>query len=198
MQLITKYILSGTKRRSGLKLNGVKFIVAHDTGNPGSTALQNANYYTSTPNEAEVSAHAFVDDTGVIEVVPDSEKAWHVRYTETIDNILFGGDANDYALGIELCYGGKIDNIAAYRNYVEYIASKCIKFGLKSNNIAGHFQLDPARRKDPITALNTIGKTWDQFKQDVQFAIDKSNPQPVKDDKSEKIKQAIALLQSVL
>lgn len=171
MQITQSYIPISTKRRSGQKLLGAKFIVPHDTGNPGSTAEQNVRYYINSANDLEASAHAFVDDKGVIECIPETEKAWHVRYSETLDNSLFGGDANDWALGIELCFGGTIDNKKAYDNYVEYIASKLKKYSLTSAKVAGHFQLDPSRRRDPMDAFKMIGKTWDGFKKDLELAL---------------------------
>ena len=69
----------------------VKFIVAHDTGNPGSTAQNNVSYYEKTNNETEASAHIFIDDKEIIECIPaltsnKPEKAWHVRYNQSQDN----------------------------------------------------------------------------------------------------------------
>ena len=49
---------------------GVKFVVAHDTGNPNSTAGQNVAYYEQSRNELSASAHLFVDDREIIECIP--------------------------------------------------------------------------------------------------------------------------------
>ena len=46
--IIPKYLTPNTKRRSGIKAHKIKFIVAHDTGNKGSTALNNINYYENS------------------------------------------------------------------------------------------------------------------------------------------------------
>lgn len=155
---------------------GVKFIVCHDTGNAGATAQNNTDFYIRSANETQASAHTFIDDKGVIEVIPDFEKAWHVRYDNTLDNSLYGDDANDIALGIELCYGGKIDTKIAYANYVEYIALKCTKFNLDPlKQLIGHYKLDPARRTDPLNAFKTINITWEQFVSDVKA---KTSPIP--------------------
>ncbi|MDR4139193.1 N-acetylmuramoyl-L-alanine amidase, partial [Bacillus cereus] len=43
-----QYLTSKTKRRSGIKMPGVKFMVAHDTGNPTSTAQNNVTYYENS------------------------------------------------------------------------------------------------------------------------------------------------------
>lgn len=107
------YLTSPSKRRSGLLPSpGVKFIVAHDTGNPGSTARANRNYFENSRDKDSASAHLFVGDREIIECIPaltsgKPEKAWHVLYTVPTDNQLFGFNANDAAIGVEYCYGGK-------------------------------------------------------------------------------------------
>ncbi len=168
--IIQKYIPVGTLRRSGQKILQVKGIVAHDTGNPNSTALQNANYYVSTPNEAEVSAHTFVDDVNIIEVIPQTEKAWHVR--RNVSNV------NDDHLAVELCYfpNDITRSQNAYKAYTAYIRDLCTKYQLDpKTSVKGHFQLDATRRTDPINAFKVIGKTWEQFIQNISVSapIDK-------------------------
>ena len=168
--ITAKYIPKGTKRRSGILNKGIRFIVCHDTGNDGSTALQNVDYYIKSANEVQASAHAFVDDFGVIECIPTSEKAWHVRYSATQDNDLYKGDANDFALGIELCFTtrGNFDSKKAYENYVEYMRDLCEKYSLDpTKHLVAHATLDPTRRTDPLNAFSKIGKTWENFIEDV-------------------------------
>ncbi|MDP5274459.1 peptidoglycan recognition protein family protein [Chengkuizengella axinellae] len=153
----------------------VGFIVAHDTGNDGSTALQNITYYENTNNVMSASAHIFVDDTGIYECIPlltgTPEKAWHVLYEKTLDNQKFGDDANDIAAGVELCYShlrGGIKNEESYKRYVWVLAYICNKFGLDpTTSIIGHHILDPQRKTDPQNALSKMGKSYDQLLQDV-------------------------------
>ncbi|WP_094701647.1 N-acetylmuramoyl-L-alanine amidase [Brevibacillus laterosporus] len=94
----TKYVTPRTKRRSGIPMKRIGFIVAHDTGNPGSTALSNIRYYQNTCDSMSASAHTFIDDTGVWECIPattsKSDKAWHVLYEIPQDNQWFNGDTN--------------------------------------------------------------------------------------------------------
>ncbi|MCD8899310.1 N-acetylmuramoyl-L-alanine amidase [Staphylococcus gallinarum] len=96
-------------RRSGQKLTSGKpvFAVAHDTGNPNTTAQDNVNYYKNSYNidwSIVASAHIFVDDKECIVCIPVTEKAWHVLYNTPIDNNWYGIDANDGAFGVEGCY----------------------------------------------------------------------------------------------
>lgn len=180
MEVKNDFISPKTKRRSGLELKSVGFIVAHDTGNDGSTAQQNVNYYKRTANEMSASAHVFVDDKEIVKCIPLSEKAWHVIYDVDTDNKMFGDDANDSAIGVELCYSykrGKIDNMKAYQNYVWYMAELCKAFNLDpSKHIVAHSKLDPKRKTDPDkNSFRYIGKgiTWTQFIKDVSEQLKK-------------------------
>lgn len=175
MNIQTKLIPTPTLRRSGQKIGGIKYIVCHDTGNDGSTAMGNVNYYIQSAGEQSASAHAFVDDLGVIWCIPEDEKAWHVRYNAGIAPNVQGSFANDFAFGIELCFGSAwmlSRNMLAYSNYVVLIASLCSKYGLNPlTDLYQHAQLDPTRRTDPLNAFKYINKTWDEFKNDVKSSM---------------------------
>jgi len=168
MNIIEKYLPINSLRRSGQKITAVKFIVCHDTGNSGSTASGNVSYFIKSANEISASAHFFVDDKETINCIPENEKAWHVRYLSKVDNTMYMADANDVALGVELCYGGEIDNQKAYSNYCALIAHLCIKYHLNPRkDLVAHQTLDASHRTDPLNAFSKIGKTWEQFIEDV-------------------------------
>lgn len=167
-----QYLTSGSKRRSGIKMPHVGFMVAHDTGNPNSTASGNVGYYERSRNEMSASAHIFVDDKRIIECIPfltgTPEKAWHVLYNVTKDNEMYGDDANDVAGGVELCYGTNIDSKEAYKRYIWVLAYACYKFNLNpAKMITGHEILDPKRKIDPSNGLKTMGHTYSQLLKDV-------------------------------
>jgi N-acetylmuramoyl-L-alanine amidase CwlA len=172
--LITpNYLTKPSKRRSGRLITaGVKFIVAHDTGNPGSTAAGNVRYYENSRDQVSASAHLFVDDKAIIECIPaltaPPEKAWHVLYNLNTDNLLYGHDANDAAIGVEYCYGDNINADEAYRKYIWVMAYICHRFGLDpAKSVTGHFFLDPKRKTDPVTGLAHSRRTYDQLLRDV-------------------------------
>lgn len=177
MNITQQYIPNNTLRRSGQKNDGIKYIVCHDTGNDSASALDNADYYTRSAGVMEASAHAFIDDKGVIEVIPLDEKAWHVRYSAGIAPNVAGSYANDCSIGIELCYStrGKFSSTEAYKNYVQYIAMLLEKYNLGTEHLVSHSQLDPTRRTDPHNALSKIGKTWEQFVSEVGAIISAPN-----------------------
>ena len=171
-----KYIPKPSRRRSGLLTNKIRFLVAHDTGNPASTAAQNVKYYIDTcnsiPREKTASAHIFVDDKEILECVPaitaTAEKAWHVLYSMPKDNELFNVNANDAAIGVEYCYGGNIDADKAYEKFVWVLAKLCYEFKLNpSKDIVGHFFLDPKRKTDPVTGLAHSRRTYEMLLRDV-------------------------------
>jgi len=173
-QITQRHLTKPSKRRSGQSLSpGVRFLVAHDTGNPGSTASANVRYYERSRDEIAASAHLFLDDREIIECIPaiqsdTPEKAWHVRSNLPMDNQLFGHNANDAAIGVEYCYGGAIDADEAYRKYVWVLAYACHKYNLDpARHVVGHFFLDPQRRTDPVTGLAHSRRTYDQLLRDV-------------------------------
>lgn len=175
-----RYINKRQNVRPGtrLKTGSPAFFVAHDTGNPGAPADNHFNYFNGLVG-LSASAQVFIDDTKILEIIPTgtgpdpAEKAWHVRYNVTTDNERFGYDANDTALGIELCYGtsrkGKTINFSeAYKRFVWYLAYCCDKWGKNpSTHIASHKQLDPSRKNDCEQGLATAGKTLKDLITDV-------------------------------
>lgn len=179
-----QYLTVNTKRRSGQLISpAVKFIVAHDTGNPESTAANNVNYFENSRNKMHVSAHIFVDDKEIIECIPaltseNPEKAWHVRYQVPTDNELYNCNANDAAIGIEYCYGDNINADEAYQRYIWVIAYTCCKFKLDPKiSIVGHHVLDPGRKFDPTSGLRHSKRGYEQLLKDVvlEYTICKNN-----------------------
>lgn len=69
-QKIIKY--NFTKGRTG-----VDYIVIHDTGNTNAGADAEAHYNYFGGANRNASAHYFVDDHQIIQVIEDSNAAWH-------------------------------------------------------------------------------------------------------------------------
>jgi N-acetylmuramoyl-L-alanine amidase len=141
-----------------------RYAVAHDTGNPDSTAQQNFKYFNSRPLDA--SAHVFIDDNEILVIIPLHEKAWHVRYDVS--------DANEWAIGVEICYGPSIDFHEAYLRYVWFFAYLCDMFQWNpETHIKGHFELDPKRRTDPLNSFHQYDKSFPFFIEDVKYELKK-------------------------
>lgn len=175
--IVPRYLTAPSKRRAGLLLRQpVRFLVAHDTGNSGSTAAGNVAYYQSTRNAVSASAHLFVDDRQILECVPaltgPPEKAWQVLYGVSEDNRRYGCNANDAAIGVEYCFGPNINADEAYRRYVWVLAYLCWKFKLDpARDIVGHHILDPARKTDPRSGLARSNRSYSQLLLDVPAAF---------------------------
>lgn len=161
-----KYITNRLARSR--QKNNVKFLVAHETANNSTGAEGHYKYFQNITIEA--SAHTFIDDKKILEIIPLDEKAWHVMYNNDT-RVLGLGYANDHAIGIELCRPGNFQK--AYDQYIWYHAYLCKKFSLQPNkHIVSHKVLDPARRSDPQSWLNPNGIRWEQFIFDIQTYFD--------------------------
>nr|WP_217588661.1 N-acetylmuramoyl-L-alanine amidase [Lentibacillus saliphilus] len=166
---IERRYITNAIARPQVKNLGVEFIVAHETANNQADANAHYNYFNTITFSA--SAHTFIDDTTILEIIPLDEKAWHVRYDTPIDNRLYGDDANDVAIGTELCRTGSFNQ--AYDRYIWYHAYLCKTFRLNPmRHIVAHSTLDPSRRSDPESWLEPNGVSWEQFINDVKRYYD--------------------------
>lgn len=156
----TDFLPYGT-RRYGDKLGKVKFLVAHDTGNPNTSAQTNVNYYRNTYNinwNSVASAHIFVDDKECIICVPLDEKAWHVLYNTPTDNYWYGADANDNAIGTEICYfTDRKRSLKSLDNGARILAHLCNLYKVNyKTNMPGHQDIQ-ADKRDPGNLLAACG-----------------------------------------
>lgn len=150
-------------RRTGRKLDSgtPKFAVIHDTGNPNSTAQGNVNYYKDSYNVdwiATASAHIFVDDKECIVCIPLDEKAWHVLYDVTLDNLWYGDDANDIAFGIEYAYfSDRSRSLKSLDNGCRVMGALCKEYGIDvKTELPGHQDIQ-AGKIDPGNLLAACG-----------------------------------------
>jgi N-acetylmuramoyl-L-alanine amidase len=183
-QIVHRYTTNKNSRpeldpRNG-KASKRKFAVSHDTGNEGSTAEQNVKYY-NTKNVVS-SVHAFIDDKIILQIVPFAEKVYGVQYQKGYDDLRFGAESNDSAIQAELCWGGNINFAKAYDRFVWYWAYVFKMYAWKDVKklLAGHFQLDPQRRTDPVNAFKRYGVTYGEFLNDVQNYVDNWDVDPDK------------------
>ena len=99
--------------RCGKKLRGVKGVVIHWVGNPGTSAQANRNYFESLKEQTGsegvryASAHFVVGIDGeIIQCLPLDEWAYHVGAKIYVDGIQekLGAIPNSCTIGIELCH----------------------------------------------------------------------------------------------
>jgi N-acetylmuramoyl-L-alanine amidase CwlA len=141
--------------------SGRKYIVIHYTGNNTDTASANANYFYNVNRDA--SAHYFVDDSNVYEVVAPDNTAWSVGVNYGSNN-LFGKCTNSNSLNIEMCStNGKITQ-ATFDNTVALTKSLMTKYNIPVSNVVRHY--DVCSKSCPGWS-GWIGKDtsiWDNFK----------------------------------
>jgi N-acetylmuramoyl-L-alanine amidase len=133
--------------RPGKALAGVKGIVIHWTANPGTTALQNRNYFEGlkaqgldNPKAVFASAHFIAGIAGeVIQCVPTEEMAYHVGAKSYTPEALgrLGHYPNNCTLGVELCHPARDGRftIETLNAAAELCGLLCIQAGL--NPLAG-------------------------------------------------------------
>lgn len=103
-QLIPK---TAKGRRPQLKMTP-EYITIHSTGNPRSTAQNEADNVCNNNPGTQVSFHWVVDDKQAINVIPENEVAWHAGDGN--------GPGNRKSIGVEICESGDraktLDNAA--------------------------------------------------------------------------------------
>lgn len=111
VNIIQKFIAKRANTRPGIS-QPVKGIIVHYTANNGGTALNHYNYFNNGANGVYASAHYFVDDSMIVQIIPDTEIAYHANETGFSKVAKFQGlrspngyqgNANSATIGIELC-----------------------------------------------------------------------------------------------
>ena len=120
--------------RPGRKLEKVTGIVIHYTGNPGTSAEANRNYFQSLAYDGSnyASSHFVVGLQGeVVQCIPLDEQAFATR-TRNVDTI-----------GIEVCHPdaeGKFSDVT-YNKVIELTAELCKKYDLTENDVIRHYDV---------------------------------------------------------
>ena len=132
------------KKRASYK---VKYIIFHYTGMKSEIAALRR----LTNVKSKVSCHYFIKSNGqIVKIVPDLYIAWHAGISSCKkDNLL-----NSKSIGIEISNPGH-DN--GYRNFNKKQINSVIKlskllkkkYKIKKENILGHSDIAPLRKKDP-------------------------------------------------
>ena len=143
--------------------------VIHETGNAGATAQMNFRYFNTGDRKA--SAHAFIDWTEILQLIPWNEKGWHA-----------GPTANNRYIGIELCRP-KTKDIAKFNEVwkrgvwlTAYLFTSILSiFTIDKQNLISHdearIQFKDTTHTDPTGYFKEYGKTMDDFRRDVQIEI---------------------------
>jgi len=150
--------VDGDSRR-GVMLEGVRNIVIHYVGNPGTTAQQNRDYYANP--SSEVSSHFVIGLKGeIIQCIPLHEKSSASNHR------------NKDTISIEFCHpdeSGKFTD-ETYDSLVKLTVWLCEVCGLDSSDIIRHY--DITDKQCPLYFV-THENVWERFKKDVAMSISK-------------------------
>ena len=145
--------VDGDSRR-GIMLEGVRNIVIHYVGNPGTTAQQNRDYYAS--RSSDVSSHFVIGLKGeIIQCTPLHEKSSASNHR------------NKDTISIEVCHpdvSGTFTD-ASYQSLVKLTAWLLDVCDLDSDDVIRHY--DITGKQCPLYFV-THEDAWEQFKQEIK------------------------------
>lgn len=152
MKINKKLIDKNFSSRHGSK---IKFIVVHDTGNdkPLANAEAHFNYFNNDVRNA--SAHYFVDEKQVLQIIEDSNSAWHVG-----DGKGKYGITNINSIGIEICINDG-DYVTEINKTVELIEHLMKKHGIPKENVVRHY--DASRKICPAKLSHNNWAKWHEL-----------------------------------
>lgn len=150
--------------RPGAETNRITGIVVHYTANPGSTAMENRDYFEGLKDshETQASSNFIVGlDGEVVQCVP----TWEVAYASNSRNI--------DTVSIECCHPDETGEFTdeTYNSLVQLCAWLCMKFQLDAEDVIRHY--DVTGKICPKYFVENED-AWSNFKEDVQAAIDRT------------------------
>lgn len=147
--------------RPGKKVGRIKGVVIHYTANPGSTAMQNRNYFEGLRKSrlTKASSHFIVGLEGeIVQCVPTDEIAYA------------SNERNGDTISIETCHWSEDGAYTeeTYRSLVELTAWLCKRYDLDEEDIIRHY--DVTGKICPKYFVD-YPKEWKKFKKDVKMKI---------------------------
>lgn len=153
---INQYIT--VRNRTVSSRSSIQYLVIHYVG-AVSTAYNNAKYFYSTYRGA--SAHYFVDDSSIWQVVLDKDIAWHVG----ANSYRHAYCRNSNSLGIEMCCfnnNGVLDvSATTVDNTLELAAKICKTYGITIDRVLRHYDVTGKNCPAPMVQDNA---RWEDFK----------------------------------
>lgn len=158
MKFLYRPVKYNFSSRQGSKIS---WLVIHDTGNPsrGADADAHRRFFSS---KRKSSAHYFVDDKQIIQIIGDSQASWHCGDNQGKGRAL-NGCKNTNSIGIELCINQDGDYDKAYKNLVELVKNLMVKFKIDLDHVCRHY--DVSRKRCPGTFFDK--GLWTKFKEDI-------------------------------
>lgn len=148
--------------RPGTETEKITGIVVHYTANPGSTAMDNRNYFEGLKDShaTEASSNFIVGLKGeIVQCVP----TWEVAYASNSRNI--------DTVSIECCHPDKSGKFTeeTYQSMVQLCGWLCRKFDLDEQDVIRHY--DVTGKNCPKYFVENK-KAWKRFRKDIKKAME--------------------------
>lgn len=162
--IVELFLTPNEYSRPQIPIKKVKGVVIHYTGNPGTDARANRDYFESLKDSHTTSAssHFVIGlDGTIIQCIPLDE----ISYASN--------DRNVDTISIECCHSDETGKFSkeTYQSLIELTAWLCSKYNLKSEDILRHY--DVTGKECPRYYVKNE-KKWEALKEDV-FAYIKDN-----------------------
>lgn len=140
--------------------NKINWIVIHDTANPNPTAdaKRHREYFLNTSRQA--SAHYFVDDKEIIEIIDPKMAAWHCG-----ERVSKNGCTNLNSIGVELCINSDSNRRNAKANMIRLVHYLMILYDIPPEHVCRHY--DVTGKTCPGSMSNDNWREWKMFKKAV-------------------------------
>ena len=153
MEINKKIIKFNTSIRGTEK---IKYIVIHDTGNVKIGAGAENHYKYFSGGDRQASAHYFVDDKQVLQIIEDDKASWHVG-----DGKGKNGITNRNSIGIEICVNPDSNYDVALQKTIELVNFLMEKHNIPKENVVRHF--DASGKICPKSMSKNNWAKWNEF-----------------------------------
>lgn len=142
------------KNYSSRKNQEIKYIVIHDTANKrkGANAYNHYLYFGSAHRNS--SAHFFVDDCNILQILPIGYAAWHVGDGKR------GIITNENSIGVEMCINEDSDRNMTKNNMIRLIHYLLLMCKLPATSVVRHFDAS-----DKICPGSMSQNNWQEWKE---------------------------------
>lgn len=136
----------------------ILYLVLHDTGNyaKGADAMAHFRYFNAKNRNA--SAHYFVDDSKVVQLVEDDKAAWHCG-----DGRGRFGITNQNSIGVEICVNSDGVYQRALENTRILVRLLMERHGIPMERVVRHF--DASHKLCPASMSGNSWEAWWKFKE---------------------------------
>lgn len=151
-KMIIKYNKTAKRGRT------IKYIVIHDTGNPGKGSGVDNHFRYFNGGKRNASADFFVDDKKIGQFTNyKDEYSWHVG-----DGKGKYGITNENSLGIEICINSDGNYEKACNNAIELTKKLMKELNIPADRVVRHY--DASRKSCPNSMKSNSWQKWKEFK----------------------------------